>query len=370
MSKSKSFLVAVGILLFGVIISVIFSSQPGLKPGEPITKSKNNFKTVKTSKTDLSNVVETTGRVNALNKIEVFAEVSGLLTQNSEKFKAGNYFKKGEQLVHIDDEVYKNNLYAQKSNLLNQITLLLPDISFDFPQSAQKWENYLNSFSFDSEIKPLPETSNSKERNYLAAKNIYNLYYTIKSMEATYDKYTIEAPFNGIVTESNINPGTLVRGGQKLGEFIGTAIYEIEVAVNENDAKYLRAGQNVTLESQNSDQNFAGKINRINAAIDRATQMIKVFIRSNDMSLKDGMYVTAKVESGELKNVSIVPRSAVNQEDEVYVLKDNSASPCKVEIVKSLGNNIYVKGLEENDEVLSEHSDFTAIIPANPETLN
>ena len=44
-------------------------------------------------------------------------------------------------------------------------------------------------------------------------------------MEATLDKYTIKAPFNVVVTQSNINPGTLVRNGQKLGEFINTYLY-------------------------------------------------------------------------------------------------------------------------------------------------
>lgn len=189
-------------------------------------------------------------------------------------------------------------------------------------------------------------------------------------MEATYDKYTIEAPFNGVVTESNINPGTLVRGGQKLGEFLGTGIYEIEVAVNEGDSKYLRVGQNVKLDSQNSDATFSGKINRVNAAIDRTTQMIKVFIRSNDKGLKDGMYVTARLESGELSGVSIIPRSAVNQDDEVYVVKKDTVTPEKIEVIKSLGNNVYIKGLEDNTEVMSEHSDYTTIISTKPETVN
>lgn len=177
MSKSKSFLVAVGILLFGVVISVIFSSQPGVKAGKPIKKDNNNFRTVKIVNNDVSNIIETTGRVNALNKIEVFAEVSGLLMHDSEKFKAGNYFKQGDQLVHIDDEVYKNNLFAQKSNLLNQITLLLPDITFDFPESAQKWENYLKDFSFDSKIDPLLKYQTQKNATILLLKT-FTIYFT------------------------------------------------------------------------------------------------------------------------------------------------------------------------------------------------
>lgn len=360
MKKIWSFALVVGILLFGFIINVIFSSQGGPRPGKPVTDKGISYRTHTVSLDDFDNSISATGRVEALNKVEIYAEVSGLLEQSSSEFKAGNYFKRGEVIIGIDDEVYKNNLFSQKSSLLNQLTLLLPDLSFDFPESTKKWEDYLSNFNFYEPLKPLPETTNSQEKYYLAAKNIYNLYYNIKSMEATWDKYSIEAPFNGIVTESNINPGTLVRNGQKLGEFIGTDIYEIAAAVSPAEAQFLKIGSDVKLISQNDDSEFMGKINRINKAIDKNSQMINVYVRSSDKKIKDGMFVKVVFSGEMISKAAKIPRSAINDKNEVLVKNGNNVFTAEVDLVSNNGNSVFVRGLNDGTVILAEFSSYSS----------
>lgn len=360
MNKKWSFLLVVGILMIGFVINVIFSNQSGPKPGQPTNDSSKNYRTLTISNEDYDNSISATGRVEALNKVELYAEVSGVLEQSSSKFKAGNYFKKGDALVSIDDAVYKNNLLAQKSSLLNQLTLLLADINFDFPESAKSWENYLNDFSLEEPLKPLPQTNNPKEKYYLAAKNIYNLYYNVKSMEATWAKYKITAPFNGIVTESNINPGTLVRSGQQLGEFIGTDVYEVSAAVSPGSIQFLSVGSKVKLISEDDGTQYTGTINRINSAINQTSQMSEVYVRTTDKKVKDGMYVTAVLKGEKIAQAAIIPRSAINQTNEVYVKNGNDIFKTEVEIISTKGNSVYVRGLKNGTIILAEYSEFTS----------
>jgi len=360
MNKKWSIALAVGILLFGFIINVIFSSQSGPKQDQPTKDNSIKYRTETVSVSDFDNSISSTGRVTALNKIEIFAEVGGVLQQSSAKFKAGNYFKQGETLIKIDDNVYKNNLFAQKSTLLNQITLLLPDLSFDFPESTKNWENYLNEFDIESPLKPLPATTNAKEKYYLAAKNIYNLFYTVKSMESTWAKYEIKAPYNGIVTESNINPGTLVMNGQKLGQFISSAEFEVEVAVSPGDAEFLNVSSSVKLISQNDESIFTGKVNRINSAIDINSQMVNVYVRVSDKNIKDGMYVTAIFAGDQIKEASKISRSAINEFDEVFVMSGTHIQRTKVDVVSESGEYVYVRGLQNGTTILSEYAMYTA----------
>ena len=53
---------------------------------------------------DLTTQLEITGRLLARQKIELFAEVTGTMLPNRNRFKEGNYFKKGEALLRIDKE--------------------------------------------------------------------------------------------------------------------------------------------------------------------------------------------------------------------------------------------------------------------------
>jgi len=360
-NKKMSLLITVGIIVIGVLISSVLSNQKESLKRTAIPESKKEIKTIKIENEDMNTNISTSGRLTAYNKIEIYAEVSGVLDKNSIRFKEGNSFRKGEILVQIDDQVYHNNLLAQKSSLLNQLTLLLPDLKIDFPQEIQKWENYLSEFDLNNNLKSLPETVGDQEKYYIAANNIYNLYYTAKSMEATLDKYNIRAPYNGVITESNLNPGTLVRSGQKLGEFTNTSVYELEVAVGVVEANYLNSGMEVNLISEDVPGNYSGKIARINEVIDQSTQTISVFIHTSDNQLKEGLYMTANFNVVGEKNVVEIPRSGLSVQQEVYVVMDSSnIAAKKVDIIKNTNDTVVVKGLNDGEFILSSIKDKNA----------
>ncbi|KAA3659092.1 MAG: HlyD family efflux transporter periplasmic adaptor subunit [Calditrichaeota bacterium] len=365
-NRKTSLMITAGILIIGFLISSVLSNQKESLQRNTIPENKKEIRTIKIENEDMNAHISTSGRLTAYNKIEIYAEVSGVLEKNSIRFKEGNTFKKGERLVQIDDQVYRNNLLAQKSSLLNLLTLLLPDLKIDFPGELEKWENYLADFDLNKNLRPLPEASSDQEKYYIASRNIFNLYYTAKSMEATLEKYTIRAPYAGVVTESNLNPGTLVRAGQKLGEYTNTSIYELQVAVGVIDVNYLQTGMHVNLISEDIPGNYSGKIVRINKTIDQATQTINVFIHTSNDRLKEGLYMTANFDVLGEKNVVEIPRSGLTKDREVYVVVDSNAIAIKkVDIIKNTNDNVVVKGLKDGDFILGSIEDKNAFTLLN-----
>jgi len=293
-----------------------------------------------------------TGQVNALDKVELFAEVSGILLKTPKRFKEGNRFSKGDVLCLIDDRVYKNNVLAQKSSLLNQLTLLLPDLSIDFPESASRWENFLHEFNLQKPLKPLPEPATDQEKYYIASRNIFNLYYSIKSMEETLAKYTIGAPYDGIVTLSNINPGTLVRMGQKLGEYMSTDIYELEATIGTNKIQYINKCDRVILTSEDFPGKFEGNIARINNVINRQSQTVKIYITTTEKQLKDGMFLKAHITSSEIQNAMRIPRTLLRGGDNVFTVKDSTLHLKPVNVAAIENGHVIIKGLENGSKIL------------------
>ena len=55
------------------------------------------------------------GRLTAKHKIDLYAEVQGVMQPTSKEFKPGTPFQKGEVLVQIKNDDYRANLQAQKS---------------------------------------------------------------------------------------------------------------------------------------------------------------------------------------------------------------------------------------------------------------
>ena len=351
--KYKIWFIAGGILVVGILINNVLSNQKEPIRRRPAARPKA-IAVVAVENSDIPTEVVMTGPVTAYDKVELYAEVSGVCLHTDTRFKEGVRYEKGDVLIQMDDRVYKNNVLAQKSSLLNQITLLLPDLSIDFPESAKRWETYLSGFHLGEPLASLPEAASDQERYYIASRNIYNLYYSVKSMEETLAKYTLRAPFDGVVIEANINPGTLVRMGQKLGAFTNTALLEMEAAVNVRDADRLRVGQTVALTSEVVPGAFDGRIVRINPVIDRNTMTSKVYIHTQDSRLTDGMYLTARTQAEPIADAFAVAKDLLMTGDRLYAVEDSVLVSRQVSVVAEIGDRVIVRGLADGTRILGE----------------
>lgn len=343
------------IIILGIVISNRMSNSKQPMQRLPQRANMNPVNVIKVQNSNLRTTFKISGYLSAYDKVDIYAEVSGVLLETPKRFKEGTRFKKGEVLIHIDDSVYKNNVLAQKSSLLNQLTLLLPDFSIDFPNSAKTWEEYLHNFDLNKPLAPLPEARSDQEKYYIASRNIYNQFYSIKGMEETLAKYTIEAPFDGVITVANINTGTLVRVGQKLGEFTNTDLYELEATAGISEVANLSVGETVTLTSEDIPGAFKGRIERINDVIDPKFQEIKVYISTSDKRLKDGMFLEAEITSKPLANVVRLERKLMIGPTTLYTVKsDSTLELTTVEIAGDEGDYVLVRGLENGTLLLGQ----------------
>jgi len=351
MKKLKYLIIIIAILGGAILLNSIFTKQNKADLRKENKKEIKKLNTVLVKNEIQSTEISTSGRMNAFNKVEIFAEVSGVLENNSIKFKEGNRFKKGDIMISINPDVFYNNLLAMKSSLLNQLTLLLPDLKIDFPEDFHKWEAYLENFDLQKPLNKLPDQLSKKETFYISSRNIFKLYYDIKSMEATYNKYTIEAPFNGYVTQSNINPGTLVRNGQKLGEFISTALFEMEAPIKLSELNLVSIGQSVNLSTYDMNKVLKGKIVRINKAIDPQSQSVKIIIHSTDKNILDGMFFNVSIKAHSNVKLAKLPIGAVRNDDTVLINEDNNEKVVQVKVIEKTPTYVLVSGLKDNTEV-------------------
>ena len=355
MFKNKRiWLITLVILSVGVAVAVFFSNQKRPMRRRPERSNQKPIEIITVSNQDINNPIRISGPLVAYNKVELYSEVSGVLQNTPKRFKEGVRYRKGDILIHIDDSVYKNNLLAQKSSLLNKITLLLPDLSIDFPDSAGHWEEYLKRMDLNKPLLPLPEPVTDKERYYIASRDIYNQYYQIKSMEATWRKYRLRAPFKGVVTQSDINPGTLVRVGQKLGEFTSTELYEMEAAVSLFDANRLRVGMKASLTTQETLGSFEGEVQRINRAIDRDSMSVKVYIHTSDPRLRDGMYMMGEISGDPVPAVVALSRDLLVDGNHIFIVENGTVKLQQVKVVSEQGGRIFVRGLPDGIRVVTD----------------
>ncbi len=368
------------ILAGGFGLFSILKSQKEPAPRIPPTSRIKQVRYQRVENQDLPIRIRITGPLTARDRIELFSEVGGIYLKGEKSFREGVYFKEGETMVRIDDREYTLGVKAAKSALMNQITVLLPDLKTDYPESFPQWQAYLREMSMDEPLPELPEPQSEQERYFISARNLYNQYYNIRSQEARADKYRIEAPFSGKVSSSLINEGTLVRVGQKLGEFVNPYVYEMEAAVSLKDLSYVRPGSTVSLEATDMQGKWTGRVIRISDVIDPNTQTAKLFVSVSGRDLREGMYLEGTIEGSSLAEVSEIDRSLMIDDSSLYVVVDVEESPLanqaasssdstqataptviqgklqahQVEAVQYTQNTVFVRGLPEGAYLVNE----------------
>ncbi|MGB3151566.1 MAG: HlyD family efflux transporter periplasmic adaptor subunit, partial [Maribacter sp.] len=268
-------------------------------------------------------VVTANGNLNAKQRVELYAEVQGVFRRGSKLFKEGQAYNAGETIISIDAAEYAASVQSAKSNLYNQLTSIMPDLRLDYPSIFPKWQSYLNNFDMSKSTPALPEMSSESERFFISGRGILTSYYNVKNLEQRLSKYRISAPFSGVLTEATVSEGTLVRAGQKLGEFIDPDVYELEVSVSKTYSDLLKIGERVQLTTLDNPKVYEGKVSRINGRVDQASQTIKAYIEVKDSNLKEGMYLEANLDARKEENAIEIDRNLLLENNQIFVFKDS-----------------------------------------------
>lgn len=299
-------------------------------------------------------VVTANGNLNAKQKVELFTEVQGVFNRGSKLFKEGQAYNKGETIIRIDASEYAATVQSAKSNLYNELTSIMPDLRLDYPEIFPKWQAYLNGFDMAKSTPALPEMLSEKERFFISGRGILTSYYNVKNLEQRLSKYRITAPFSGVLTEASVTEGSLVRAGQKLGEFINPGVYELEVAVSKTYSDLLKVGERVALTTLDDPKVYTGNVSRINGRVDQATQTIKAFIEVSDENLKEGMYLEANLDAKTEENAIEIDRNLLLEGDQIFVVRDSVLDVINVSPVYFSNKSVVLKNVPDGITIMSK----------------
>ncbi|MFT4830886.1 MAG: membrane fusion protein (multidrug efflux system) [Psychroserpens sp.] len=299
-------------------------------------------------------VVSANGNLMAKRRVELYSEVQGVFKSGSVLFKPGQKYSAGQTIISIDAQEYYASVQSSKSNLYNLITSIMPDLRLDYPEVFPKWETYLRNFDIQNTTPPLPQMVSEKERYFISGRGILTNYYNVKNQEQRLSKYRITAPFNGVVTEALVTEGTLVRSGQKLGEFIDTSVYELEVAVSKSYSDLLKLGEQVELVNLDNSKRYIGKVARINGNIDQLSQTIRAFIEVRNADLKEGMYLQANLNTKEEAEAIEIDRGLLLEGDKIFVVRDTILDLIAVKPVFFSDKKVVLKEVPDGTTILSK----------------
>lgn len=179
--------------------------------------------------------------------------------------------------------------------------------------------------------------------------------------QATLDKSTLVAPFDGILGLRKISVGDYVNPGQDLVNLESNEILKVDFRVPETYAAQLKTGQaiRVSLDALPG-ATYDGAVYAIDPAHDPNGRAVILRARTpnTDGLLRSGMFARVVLIIEDLKDRILVPETAlvpIGQEHFVYVLLDGKAKLTKVKIGQRRAGRIEVaEGLTKEAIVITE----------------
>jgi membrane fusion protein (multidrug efflux system) len=361
MGKQKKLTIAIG-LLFTVFITVLIVKNHINNSKDETTELEKNTKNITTCDSiEAKNhipIVDFSGKIKSVNKINIISEVNGVSELQNSRFEIGEFFKKGEILLSVQDDDISMDLKSIKSDFLALLINVLPDLKIDFPTLGNKFQKYINNFKLDLEISDLPKTTISKERNFLSSKKVFSSYYKIKSLENRLNKYQIKAPFDGVITQALIDEGSPVIIGQPLGEFINLNNYEIITSVSLQESRLINTGNQVNIYSEDLNKNIIGEVKKIGNNINEMTQSIDLFISIKDSLIKDGMYVQGKIICNAINNSYKIARTKIIEQNNILILKNDTIYKKGINILVFQNDSVIINNLNPNDCIVNKYRNY------------
>jgi membrane fusion protein (multidrug efflux system) len=317
-------------------------------------KTLKSVNVITVKNTNIQSEITSSGRVVSLNNITISSEVQGRLVGDN-TFKKGTEINKGKIIFSVKNTDYKLLIDAKKSRFMNLISSTLADIKLDFNNEYPKWDAFFNAISLNNNLPTFPEIQNSKEKNFIISRSILSEYLSIMADEEKLSKYTVVAPFDGIITKSYSDVGGNVNPGSPVVDFIRKGNMEVELTVNTSEIDFIAIGNKVTF--TDNGKSFNGKITRKGKFVNSNTQNISIFasINSDNNQLYNGMYLSANITTKTTKDVCKLPRRAIFSDNKVFIVNANNELEIKdLTIISKQGNNVLVSNVKENTIIVSE----------------
>ena len=346
----------VGIVVLGFLIMSVLGSTEKSSNKREVEPEVRLVETQSVNFEDLVLEIEGNGVVESQRSLSTVSEATGQVMFAKNDLKDGTYVRKGELILEVDSREVENNLFTYRSEFMNALALVLPEIKIENESAYTKWYKYFNSLDIHEEVPDLPEIFDSQEKIKLSGRGIFSKYYSVKNQEILLSKYRITAPFSGYIKSNGIIKGSFVAKGQQL--FTLSDAINVEIAVpllieEVNLINFSNPPAAKIFPDKYQNEVTYGKIYRKETLLNRNSQTLNVYVSFTNGKLNShflpGNYVTVKIEGARLKDVAKIPRYVVDNENYVFTMEESKLARRKVDVLALQGNYAIIKKANEDD---------------------
>ncbi len=181
----------------------------------------------------------------------------------------------------------------------------------------------------------------------------------------------IYAPINGYITDLNVKSGSHINPSDMIMEIIDNSHIHMELKVFEKDILKIKPGQNINFMIPDMGTTvYSGYVHLVGKKIDPESRTVLVHghLTGHHPDFITGMYVEAKINTGNFTGLSVPATAIIKQEENFFVLKlvkhnNKEYFFSKIQVIPGLskGETVQIKEtplLNIGDEILGAGAFF------------
>ena len=348
------------LLMLPAVLSLVGCSSEQTRTA-PLQETVRNFPVLAVQQASVPDLLEAVGTVQAAQTSEVASQMMGNIVEI--RAREGDHVQRGQVLAVIDDSQPRAAVdRATAADLGAQEQLVGADSDLALAESTlQRYQALFEKKSvspqeFD-EVKARQQAA--RARRDMAKAGQAQAQAALNQARTSLEYTRIRAPFDGVVTEKKADSGTLASPGMPIFTVEDVRRYRLETTVNENDLRYVRTGEQVSVFIDALDNaGLKGKVVQIVPAADAASRTFLVKIDlPTDTHQRSGLFGRAQFSRGE-RRALLIPRSAVVERGQlqgIYVLDQNKVASLRyITLGKPSGTEVEVlAGLQKGERLVA-----------------
>jgi RND family efflux transporter MFP subunit len=355
------FVIVVIVLSVSVFaLKTIMANKQSLQKKKPIV-SAPLVRFIKVNAIPYKMIIQGHGTVFPVETIKIIPLVSGKIIYVSEHLVNGGTFNKGDILLRIDPVDYKLVVKLAEAKIKkSQSDLYMAEE--EAAAAREEWYELYPDKTDTNQTLNQPPPLVMKEPQLAAARaalegNLADL----EKAKLQLQRCTIRAPFKGRVSNENTGVGQYASFGQSLATIYSIEAAEIILPLESEDLFWFHVpgftkddikSQTVTIRASVAGQlkSWSGKVVRAEGQVDSRTRMVNVVILvekpyDDKPPLASGLFVSADIEGRIIDNAVIIPRSALRQDNIVWLIdNENRLFFKKVKVVRINNDNVITRG--------------------------
>jgi RND family efflux transporter MFP subunit len=348
-----------------VFVLLMFRKPPQLLKSEKLAPL---VAVQRLSAQDIQMVVRGTGTVSPKTEVEIAPQLSGKVVYINENFRAGGFIPAGRILLEIDPRDYELAARQAQAGVAEAVVKL--DIEKAEAQVAlEEWKQ------LNPETEPVSPLVLRQPQIRQAQARLQSAEAALAVAKLNLERTKVILPIDVRIVSQTVDLGQFVTTGKTIGRAYGMDFVEIVLPLEDEQLKWFkipdsadsndidttsRTAAEVIADFAGTTHTWNGYVARMTGQVDIKSRLVSVVIEvgqpfdasKHTAPLLPGMFVEVLIKADVLKNAIAVPRDAIHNGNEVWLVNNKAIHIQPLNIVRSDRDFAYTISDLQNEAII------------------